>query len=155
MPPPGRRRQAVTSTGRSAKNCSRVRQRLRTWLAGIFLIAAGAGWILTGVYPADVDENLHVLGALFIMILGNIGLVLAPAMPEHPPIVRWLAPILGAVGLIGAGLFFTGNDLGLGLGGMERVAAYPILAWMLSAGLILLLSRRAGLAAAHSINQRV
>jgi len=49
---------------------------------------------------------------------------------------------LGAVGIAGAALFFTGHDLGLGPGGMERVAAYPMLAWMLMSGLALLSGRR-------------
>jgi len=82
-------------------------------------------------------------GALLIMILGNIGLALGPAMPAEPPRLRWTAPVLGAVGIAGAALFFTGNDPGLGLGGMERVAAYPMLAWMLISGLVILFGRRA------------
>jgi hypothetical membrane protein len=115
----------------------------RTWTAGALLLAAGAGWILAGVWPADVNENRHVLGALLIMILGNIGLALGPAMPAEPRRLRWTAPVLGAVGIAGAALFFTGNDPGLGLGGMERVAAYPMLAWMLISGLVILFGRRA------------
>jgi hypothetical membrane protein len=113
----------------------------RTRTAGALLIAAGAGWVLAGVWPADVNENWHVLGALFIMILGNIGLALGPAVPVEPRWLRWTAPVLGAVGLAGAAFFFTGNDLGLGLGGMERVAAYPMLAWMALTGLALLFGR--------------
>jgi hypothetical membrane protein len=114
----------------------------RTWSAGALLLAAGAGWILAGVWPADVDENRHVLGALLIMILGNIGLALGPAVPGEARRIRWAAPVLGAVGLAGAALFFTGSDLGLGPGGMERVAAYPLPAWMLITGLALLFGRR-------------
>ena len=132
---------AAALVGLAAVSLRRSRS-ARTRSAGALLLAAGAGWILAGVWPADVDENRHVLGALLIMILGNIGLALGPAVPGEARRIRWAAPVLGAVGLAGAALFFTGSDLGLGPGGMERVAAYPLPAWMLITGLALLFGRR-------------
>ena len=40
-------------------------------------VAAGSGYVLAGLYPADVDENLHVLGALLVFALGNAALLAA------------------------------------------------------------------------------
>jgi hypothetical protein len=38
----------------------------RTWTAGALLLAAGAGWILAGVWPADVNENRHCRGGALL-----------------------------------------------------------------------------------------
>jgi hypothetical membrane protein len=40
-----------------------------------------------------------------------------------------IAVILGLMSLGALVLFITGMDLGLGLGGMERMIAYPLLMW--------------------------
>ncbi|MFF9653454.1 DUF998 domain-containing protein [Streptomyces sp. NPDC014622] len=46
-------------------------------VARLLVASAGMGFVLAGLAPADVNENQHVLGALFIMAAGNIGLVVA------------------------------------------------------------------------------
>lgn len=46
-------------------------------VARLLLAGAGVGFVLAGLAPADVNENQHVLGALLIMAMGNIGLFLA------------------------------------------------------------------------------
>ncbi|WP_163010872.1 DUF998 domain-containing protein [Streptomyces dangxiongensis] len=40
--------------------------------ARCLLACAGVGFALAGLAPADVHENQHLLGALFIMAMGNI-----------------------------------------------------------------------------------
>ncbi|MEV8063736.1 DUF998 domain-containing protein [Streptomyces antimycoticus] len=99
-----------------------------------FLLAgAGVGFVLAGLAPADVHENQHVLGALLIMGTGNIGLLLAGArLAENVSgPLRRLTTLLGITALTAFGLFLSGHYLGLGMGGMERVAAFPLLAWAL------------------------
>lgn len=105
-------------------------------LARLLLAAAGVGFTLAGLAPADVNENLHVLGALLIMAAGNIGLVLAGfGLAEHIPApLRWGTSLLGATAIVALGLFLSQHYLGLGMGGMERVAAFPLLLWVLAAG---------------------
>ena len=51
--------------------------------AQTLLLLASGGYALAALYPADVDENLHVLGAFLIMGLGNVGLLLAGFAPQH------------------------------------------------------------------------
>ncbi|MEU6765107.1 DUF998 domain-containing protein [Streptomyces sp. NPDC046853] len=113
--------------------------------ARLLLAAGGMGFILAGLFPADVNENQHVLGALLIMGLGNIGLCLAGlgysgAVPRP---LRRATSLLGVVALVALGLFLSRHYLGLGMGGMERVAAFPLLVWALAAG-VLGLTRQAG-----------
>ncbi|MGV4983345.1 DUF998 domain-containing protein [Streptomyces sp. NRAIS4] len=100
------------------------------------LACAGVGFVLAGLAPADVHENQHVLGALLIMALGNIGLVLAGfgLADDVPRSLRWATSLLGAMAITAFGLFLSHRYLGLGMGGMERVAAFPLLVWALAAG---------------------
>ncbi|MFC4376316.1 DUF998 domain-containing protein [Nocardia halotolerans] len=96
------------------------------------LIVTGAAWVMVGVYPADVDENMHVLGAIIIFVVGNIALVLygwgAHPMPR---MVRVVSIALGCSGFAAAFLHLGGICLGLGRGGMERVTALTVPIWML------------------------
>ncbi|WP_424886979.1 DUF998 domain-containing protein [Streptomyces sp. XH2] len=105
-------------------------------VARILLAGAGPGFVLAGLAPADVNENQHVLGALLIMGAGNIGLLLAGAgLPDDVPgPLRWVTSLLGAMAITAFGLFLSRHYLGLGMGGMERVAALPVLLWTLAAG---------------------
>jgi hypothetical membrane protein len=94
-------------------------------------LAGAVGYILAGAYPADVNENLHVLGAVLIFVLGNAGLLVAAAA-RRSPVLASLRPVslgLGLTGVAGAVLFLAQVDVGIGVGGMERVAVFPLLAW--------------------------
>ena len=46
--------------------------------------------------------------------------------------------IAGSVGLIATALFISGNYLGTGIGGVERIAAYPLPLWLIVVGVALL-----------------
>ncbi len=97
----------------------------------LFVINAG-GWVLVGLVPADVNENLHVLGALLIMGLGNVGLLCAGFVPRAS-LFGGLRPVtlsIAAVAVLAAVMFFGQHDPGIGLGGMERVAAFALDGWV-------------------------
>ncbi|MFF1695389.1 DUF998 domain-containing protein [Streptomyces sp. NPDC058257] len=106
--------------------------------ARLLLAAGGVGFVLAGLAPADVNENQHVLGALLIMALGNIGLVLAglDSSTGAPRSLRRATLLMGITALVALGLFLSRHYLGLGMGGMERVAAFPLLAWALGVGIL-------------------
>ncbi|MEU3874247.1 MULTISPECIES: DUF998 domain-containing protein [Streptomyces] len=112
--------------------------------ARCLLAAGGAGFVLAGLAPADVNENQHALGALLVMGAGNIGLLLAGSGLSHtvPPLLRRTTGLLGAAAIAAFGLFLSEHYLGLGMGGMERLAAFPLLLWTLTAGTTGLLLRR-------------
>ncbi|MBG6101201.1 putative membrane protein [Micromonospora vinacea] len=104
----------------------------------LLLLAAG-GYALAAVYPADVDENLHVLGAFLIMGVGNTGLLLAGFAPHGTTLGRWrrLTLTAGLIALAGTVLFFAQQGLGIGVGGMERVAVLPFPLWACALGVLL------------------
>ncbi|MEV4386017.1 DUF998 domain-containing protein [Micromonospora sp. NPDC049580] len=104
----------------------------------LLLLAAG-GYALAARYPADVDENLHVLGAFLIMGLGNVGLLLAGFAPHTTVLGRWRALTLaaGLTALAGTVLFFAQQGFGIGVGGMERVAVLPFPVWACCLGALL------------------
>lgn len=109
-------------------------------LSRLVLLLGLAGWILVGLYPADMNENLHVIGAFLVFFLGNVGLLWTAfsfrALDWRR--LRWWVAGLGALGLAGTWLFLSNQALGIGLGGMERVAAYShLLAFVLLGGLTL------------------
>lgn len=104
-------------------------------VARCLLGCAGVGFVLAGLAPADVHENQHALGALFVMAMGNIGLVLAGVglADDVPAPLRWATSLLGVTAMTAFGLFLSFHYLGLGMGGMERVAAFPLLVWAVAA----------------------
>jgi hypothetical membrane protein len=103
----------------------------------ILLISAACGYLLVALKPADVDENLHLLGALVIMGCGNLGFLLA-AWPNR---LRVLTAATGVTAIVAAVLFFHQIDPGIGLGGMERVAVFALQVWTVAAGFTLLLKQ--------------
>ncbi|GIJ79483.1 hypothetical membrane protein [Micromonospora phaseoli] len=104
--------------------------------AQLAALAGASGYVLAGVYPADVDENRHFLAALLVFGAGNIALLLS-ALPRRSAVlgpVRWLGLVLGLTGVLATLLFFAQVDLGFGVGGMERVVVAPFLLWTVVLG---------------------
>lgn len=102
-----------------------------------FLALAGVGFFLAGRYPADVNENPHVLGAFLIFFVGNLGLMLAERpLVKSAPGFRLVSFALGALGLVASILFLNHRYLGLGMGGMERLAVLPLQLWFLLTGVL-------------------
>ncbi|MBL1118526.1 DUF998 domain-containing protein [Streptomyces sp. 110] len=116
-------------------------------VARFLLAGAGLGFVLAGLAPADVNEDQHVLGALLIMGTGNIGLLLAGVglSNDAPGPLRWATSLLGIMAITALGLFLSHHYLGLGMGGMERVAAFPLLTWVLAGGALGLFHARGSL----------
>lgn len=111
-------------------------------LASLLFSLAGIGVFVVGIYPENTDNARHVLGAGLNFTAGNIamvvyGLALAHRPGLHPALQRF-SLFMGALGFVGTLLFVSGHYLGIGLGGMERVAAYPMTVWQIVAGVVLL-----------------
>ncbi|MEV0373631.1 DUF998 domain-containing protein [Streptomyces sp. NPDC050636] len=121
------------------------RSRLSASARILFLINTG-GWVLVGLVPADIGEDLHVLGALLIMVLGNIGLVCSGFAPRGS-LFGGLRPVtfsIAAAGVVSAWMFFGQYDPGIGLGVLERGAAFALDAWALFMALVILRAGRSG-----------
>lgn len=116
----------------------------RTLAVGLFVVA-GLGVVLVGAYPENENNAMHVFGAAINFVPGNTALVLFGVAARRWR-QSWFAAIsvaLGVVGLTSTVLFVTEQYLGLGVGGMERLAAYPMPVWQIVAGTTLL-RRRTG-----------
>lgn len=112
--------------------------RLRSW--GLALVAlAGVGFVLVGVFPENVNFPPHRLGATLHFVCGNLGqVVLGATMLGAPPWRRWAGYSIasGTVGLLATALFVSRHYLGMGIGGMERLAAYPLPLWTIVMGIV-------------------
>jgi hypothetical membrane protein len=118
-----------------------VARRIRT--AGLALVLlAGVGAAGVGVFPENVNGTVHGLTSALAFVAGGLALlVLGVAMIGDR---RWdggyrpFSLVLGVVTLGAPALFLTGVDLGLGVGGMERLIVAPLLLWLVVASLHLL-----------------
>lgn len=109
-------------------------------LAVILFTLAGVGVVLVGLYPENENSARHVFGAGINFISGNVALILFGLAVPHrspSPLFTGFSIVAGALGLIGVVLFVSDVFLGLGSGGMERIAAYPMAVWQIVAGIIL------------------
>jgi hypothetical membrane protein len=117
-------------------------RRLATWGMAL-LAAAGVGKIIVGLVPENTVVLLHFLGALLSIPCGLAGILLlglATWSTRRGVAVTSLAlAFTGLLGLVITKVVTGGlHDYGLG----ERLAEYPIFAWLAAIGLVFLLSRR-------------
>jgi len=92
----------------------------------------------------NVNENNHFLAALLIFVLGNLTMPVAALARKSTVLgsMRAVSLALGLTGLAGVVLFLAQVDLGFGVGGMERVAVFPLPIWTVAVGVRLLRWRR-------------
>jgi hypothetical membrane protein len=117
--------------------------------AGLLLVSlAGLGLIVVGLFPENVSITPHTIGAAAHFVGGNLGMValgLALAAARTQGNLAAYSIVLGLVGLVATLLFVSGHYLGVGIGGMERLAAYPLPLWLIVAGVSLVKRPRAPL----------
>ncbi len=130
------------------------RRRLTTW--GLALLGvAGAGTILVGLSPENVNVVLHVIGALNIPA-GNVAMILLGlAIWRDRRGMAQFSVVAGVVGLLGmlAGPFLvilTGHGGGLA----ERIALYPLIIWLIVLGVSLLTRKLSANSSPESIKNR-
>ena len=111
-------------------------------LGFIFMALSGVGSMLVGLFPENTVSGLHVFGAGLVFLLGNLALILFGYTLQMPRWLRYYTVLSGAIGLIALARFLLHGYLGLGIGGMERVTAYPQTIWMIVYGGYILMSRR-------------
>jgi hypothetical membrane protein len=123
------------------------RRRLTTW--GLVLLGvAGAGTILIGLSPENVNVFVHLVGAVNIPA-GNAAMILLglAIWRDRRGMARYsvLAGVVGVLGML-AGPFLvilTGHGGGLA----ERIALYPLIIWLIVFGVSLVadcVRRRSG-----------
>ncbi|MCS7129463.1 MAG: DUF998 domain-containing protein [Candidatus Caldarchaeum sp.] len=101
----------------------------------VFIALAGVGAVGVGVFPENVPV-LHTVMSLITFLFA--GLAALYGLRVFSRLMGVLSAAAGIASLTALILFATGNYMGLGHGGMERLIVYPVLAWglMLSGHLI-------------------
>lgn len=111
------------------------RERFSAALGFGCMAIAGAGTILVGLAPENVNITLHKLGASGPFLVGNIGLIILSSALDLPRHIRLYTRLSGIVALAALLLFVTRVYLGLGEGGIERLTAYPQTFWLIVFGI--------------------
>lgn len=99
------------------------------------LMAAGIGAMGVGVFTAEQPFQ-HNIAASLAFTGGALAAILSYRIVGSA--AGLMGGALGMVSLIALGLYITGNYIGLGEGGMERMGLYPFLLWFIAAGGMLL-----------------
>jgi hypothetical membrane protein len=99
------------------------------------LALLGCGALGVGIFPGKTG-GIHQLFALLTFMSGSIAVVLSYRV--LPGAMRYIAAALGAVALVNLVAYTVLQDgwfvTGLGLGGLERWIAYPIVLWLMGFG---------------------
>lgn len=113
-----------------------------SFIAFTLLGLGGVGTALVGIFPENTIGIMHGIGAFLALGIGNLAiLLLAFAVRQARPLFRIYTGLTGAVTLLAFGLFLSGNYLGLGAGGMERLAGHPQTIWLTLLGLYMTATR--------------
>ncbi|GHA24046.1 hypothetical protein GCM10007989_19620 [Devosia pacifica] len=114
------------------------RNRLATLGLGLYALS-GIGGIVTGAFPVDSGLWLHTAGATTTFVAGGLAILLIglSVRTEHASLSVY--SLITAALVLGAALLYAlGLYLGLGRGGMERLAAYPLVLWPIAMGAAIL-----------------
>jgi hypothetical membrane protein len=107
-------------------------------LGFMFFGLGGIGAMLVGIFPENVNSAGHITGAGLAIAGGNVGILLLAAGFEKednlPSRIRRFMVIWGFLSLASLLMFVFKRHFGLGQGGMERIAAYPEVIWLVSFG---------------------
>ena len=112
------------------------------------LVASGIGTFLVGVFHQSLDlfaaglNPLHLLAASIAIGAGNLGILalgIAVIGQREWRSYGIAVTIIGLIGMIAGTLLVFGNDLGVGLGFVERIAVYPLNTWTIGTGVGLLI----------------
>jgi hypothetical membrane protein len=109
----------------------------------IALAVFGTGLVGIAVFPGDV-ATWHPIFAMSCFVGGAIAAILSRTLLDRP--LRAFAVILGSVALaatvLGLDVFADlGPQTAIGVGGVERWIAYPVLLWMVLFGAALMMVR--------------
>lgn len=118
--------------------------RIATVALGLIALS-GVGVFLVGLFPEDGNAHVHYLGAAVHFLCGNAGMVMLGFAvlywTQWTRLVGGLSAVAGFIGLMATLLLSAHHDFGIGTGGMERVAAYPLPLWLTGIGAWLLAVR--------------
>ena len=95
----------------------------------ILVLLAGFGATGVGLFP-ETTGIIHLTFAFITFIFMGLAAIMSYRILQSP--LNYVSIILGVLSLMDLILFVTGTNLGLGVGGMERMIMYPVLVWGLA-----------------------
>ena len=107
----------------------------RRVLPAVFAELTGLGILGVGIFPSNYG-NVHTAFAILIFFAGGLAAIVA-ARIQRPPfnVISVILGLITLVTIIMSMILGDGSPMaGLGLGGVERWIAYPIVAWVMSFG---------------------
>lgn len=104
---------------------------LRPRLFTVLLTLAGIGAMGVGIFTEDF-LTVHFVASVVTFLFGSLAAISSYRLIRTP--LKYLSAILGLFGLMTLILMASGLTLGLGVGGIERMIAYPILLWGMGFG---------------------
>ena len=121
-----------------------IYQALRNRLFSVLFGLWGLGALVAGVVPENVDLTTHGLSSIISFVGGAVAaLTFYRLRFGTPRYFLYIPVILGAITLIGTLIllfvpFATLEASVIGHGGVERIVVYPMIAWEIILGIILL-----------------
>jgi len=98
-----------------------------------FLALCGIGCVGVGAFPMDSPiPYAHSIAALVAFLFGALAAIASSKFQEAP--ASYFSIILGVLSLVSLALFVVRMDLGLGIGGIERMISHPTLLWAVMFG---------------------
>jgi hypothetical membrane protein len=101
----------------------------------LVVAAVGAGALGVGCFPGNTG-GIHGLFAMLTFVGGGIAAIVTARVTRAP--FRYLSVALGAIALATLASYVLLGDgspmAGLGIGGVERWVAYPIVIWVIGFG---------------------
>lgn len=99
-----------------------IYREFQTSLLSISLAFSGIGAIGVGIFP-EYAGLPHYIAAFITFVFGGITLIASYTIVASP--LRYFSILLGIATLAALALFISGQYLGLGPGGIERMIVYP------------------------------
>lgn len=93
-------------------------------------LISAIGMIGVGLFPEGSPFMLHTIFSLITFLFIGIFAIVAYKLQNFP--MNLFSIIAGIATLLALGLYIGNIYLGLGMGGMERMIVYPVLAWSLA-----------------------
>lgn len=117
-----------------------VRDTIDRWL-GVLVALAGAGAVGVGVFSEGTVIAIHAIAALTVFSCGSLAIFRSAQVLYGRP-VSYVFAVLGCVAVFSLALLIfdigTGRSLlGIGIGGVERLVALPIVIWTVATGIFL------------------
>lgn len=96
-----------------------------------FLALCGFGCAGVGVFPMDYQLP-HAIAAILAFVFGALAAIASYKFQKAPS--SFFSITLGLLSLMAFVFFMLRVDLGLGMGGIERMISYPTLLWAMMFG---------------------